>query len=518
MDSLQGKIIGGHYKLLRMIGEGGMGSVWEAEHTTILSRFAVKVMHQLEGEDEGLKLRFFREAQAASSIGHPNIIEVFDVGVEDGIAYIVMEFLEGKSLVDMINEQGPLPPLRVVSIVLQVLSALHAAHNKGIVHRDIKPDNVFVAVDFRMREDVKLLDFGIAKILDEVPENVKLTQTGTVLGTPCYLSPEQASGKTDIDERIDIWAIGVMMYEMLSGQAPYLGENYNEVLCNILTAQAPPIGDVVLGVPPALAAVVNKAMSKDREQRYRDVGQMIRDLMPLNDHFDEQMGTASAKAVMDSAFYSIPNAGQNGSSAQKKNKDYRIFGAPKVRQKHTDGKRFPRSRRASMVVLGIALLLFLAGIIAFLPSGSETEKEVLNDATQQSSKELARGQEENRISGASVSPMVATESKTHQGLGSSGKGVESPKEMVTIELLNLPPRAKVFLGKKRVFPPLEVPASLTKTTLRVTCPGYRPYTQQLILAEDMSIDAKLKKISSRGSSTKSGKRQRSKVWRNNPFK
>jgi len=154
MTDLQDRVLDRKYRLVRMIGEGGMGSVWEAQHTMISRRVAVKVMHAETGDVQETLGRFFREAQSASAIGHPNIVEIFDVGVEDdGTAYMVMELLNGVSLENLMLDRGTLPPARVIEITLQILSALNAAHNKGIIHRDMKPDNVFISVDSRMREE-----------------------------------------------------------------------------------------------------------------------------------------------------------------------------------------------------------------------------------------------------------------------------------------------------------------------------------------------------------------------------
>jgi hypothetical protein len=234
--------------------------------------------------------RFLREAESASAIGHPNIIEIYDVGMEqDGTAFIVMELLDGVSLDVILKEKGALPPSRAVAVVLQILSALHAAHRKGIIHRDLKPENVFMAVDSRNREEVKLLDFGVAKVQEATEDSLRLTKTGTVLGTPSYLSPEQARGRKDIDERIDIWAAGVMLYQMLAGELPFKGESYNEVLANVLIEDPMPLGQLAPGAPDGLVAVVNRAMTKDRDERFKRVSDMIESLLPFCERAEYEM-------------------------------------------------------------------------------------------------------------------------------------------------------------------------------------------------------------------------------------
>lgn len=281
MTHLIGKIIDQKYRLLRLLGQGGMGSVYEAEHILLHTKVAIKVIKEEYAAVPEAFQRFLREAQAAGAIGHPNITKVHDFGEDAGLVYAVMELLRGKSLATLLEERGRLAPEPAVAIILQVLSALHAAHKAGIIHRDLKPDNVFICIDSRSREEVKLLDFGVAKF--NRPENVGLglTKTGAILGTPHYLAPEQARGKKDIDERIDIWSTGVMLYEVLSGRLPYDGNNYNAVMGAILLKTPEPLEGIAPHVPAGLAAVVHKALSKDREQRYGSVAEMIDALMPF---------------------------------------------------------------------------------------------------------------------------------------------------------------------------------------------------------------------------------------------
>ncbi len=298
MTELIGKIFDRKYRVTRLIGEGGMGSVYEAEHTVIQRKVAVKVMHNEFSKMPEVVERFFREAQASSAIGHPNIIEVFDVGIEeDGAVFIVMELLTGEPLLERLRRGELLSPETAVAIILQVLSALVVAHNKGIIHRDLKPDNVFLSVDARGRHEVKLLDFGIAKVQGALDGDQGLTKTGTVLGTPNYMSPEQARGR-DVDARIDIWAAGVMLYQMLSGRLPYQGESYNEVLSSILLDDPPRLSDLVSSVPRDLATVVERAMEKDRDDRYDSVAEMIQDLIPFNDEAAQELMSDTAALAL----------------------------------------------------------------------------------------------------------------------------------------------------------------------------------------------------------------------------
>ena len=252
MPDLAGTIIGGKYRLVRLLGEGGMGAVYEAEHTVITRRVAIKILHPRFNEHPEVAERFLREAQTASSIGHRNIIEIHDFGrEEDGRCFIVMQLLEGLSLSSFIATQGKTAPGLAVAITLEILAGLKTAHDKGIIHRDIKPDNVFLERNSETQMTAKILDFGISKILSAEPDNQSLTQTGAILGTPVYMSPEQARGVKELDGRADIWAVGTMLYKLLSGTTPYAGKSYNEILAKIVEAPIPPLSDLVPDCPPS---------------------------------------------------------------------------------------------------------------------------------------------------------------------------------------------------------------------------------------------------------------------------
>jgi serine/threonine protein kinase len=275
---LFGLTLDGKYRLDELIGRGGMGVVYRAEHTGLRRKVAVKVL--LRGHEAGSesKRRFEREARTAGNIGHPNIVQVFDLGsLPDGSPYLVMELLQGTSLADKLKIEGALPIAQACDVVAQVLSALDAAHEKGIVHRDLKPDNVFLTTDGQ----VKLLDFGISKnVLDET---LSLTRTGIVVGTPYYLAPEQARGERNIDHRVDLWAAGVLLYEALTGMLPFSADNYNALIAKILTQRPAPVGAVRPTISPLLEAVVMKALSFDAAGRFRDAREMRASLLAAKD-------------------------------------------------------------------------------------------------------------------------------------------------------------------------------------------------------------------------------------------
>jgi serine/threonine-protein kinase len=282
-DPLVGTILADRYEILRRIGEGGMGAVYEARHTVLGKRVAVKVLLEKFHEKTELVARLLQEARLASAIGHENIVDVTDFGTTaDGRSFVVMEFLEGESLATVVIRDAPLPVERCLRIARQVVSALGAAHSKGIVHRDVKPENVFLLR--RGEQDfVKVVDFGVSKAVrsrEDGAELLRLTRTGMVLGTPLYMSPEQARGGEDVDVRADVWAVGVVLYECLTGEVPFRANNYLGVISQVLTQDVQPPSQLrpELGIPAAVETVVMRAMEKDRSRRYQEMAELERDL------------------------------------------------------------------------------------------------------------------------------------------------------------------------------------------------------------------------------------------------
>jgi serine/threonine-protein kinase len=270
-DSRVGSLLGGRYRLLRKLGEGGMGTVYVGVQEPLGRKVAVKVLLPVLARDATLVARFQREAELAASLGHPNIVQVTDFGVDDGAAFLVMDLLEGESLGAVIEREAPMSAERVRFIAAQILSALEAAHARDVVHRDLKPDNVFLTSVSGVADLVKLLDFGIARLVEDADQ--KMTATGQVLGTPAYMSPEQARGRP-VDARSDLYAVGVVMYEALSGRMPVTGSNYHELMFAIVDQVPTPLTELVPGLDPELVAVVDRAMNKETHARYASAAEM----------------------------------------------------------------------------------------------------------------------------------------------------------------------------------------------------------------------------------------------------
>jgi len=269
------------YHLTTLLGQGGMGAVYRGEHVVIGKKVAVKFLHaDLAGNEEVVK-RFYREAQAAAAIGHDSIIDVLDVGVSpNGEPYLVMEYLEGESLGDMLARTGPVDLAAALGVVEPALRALSAAHAKGIVHRDLKPDNIFVVRQSSGPPKIKLIDFGISKFA-EGGNAEKLTQTGSVMGTPSYMAPEQARGASALDHRADLYSMGVILYEMLTGKLPFSGGNFTELIINILTIEPIPPAQAHPGFPIEATPIVMRALAKDPAARFQTAEEMIAEMAVL---------------------------------------------------------------------------------------------------------------------------------------------------------------------------------------------------------------------------------------------
>jgi serine/threonine-protein kinase len=259
-----------------------MGAVYMAEHPLIGKKVALKVLHAEFSANEDVVNRFFNEAKAVNDIQHPNIVDIIDYGVipasqGNGMVYFIMEFLAGKSLASVIKTDAPLAPERALAISLQIADALGASHRKNIVHRDLKPDNVILVRRGRENDFVKVLDFGIAKLTGD-HNGSRRTRTGIVMGTPAYMSPEQCEGKGNIDHRTDVYSLGCLLYETLTGRVPFVGEGYGEILVQHLTQPAPMPSTIRAGMPPHVELVCMKALEKKADRRYPNMVEFMKAL------------------------------------------------------------------------------------------------------------------------------------------------------------------------------------------------------------------------------------------------
>jgi serine/threonine-protein kinase len=309
-ERLVGETLDGRYTILHKLGHGGMGIVYAARHAVIERPLAIKVLRRKAMHDQATVQRFVQEAKAASRIGHPNIVDVTDFGTTpDGLTYSVMEFVDGTTLARAIKEAAPFPPERAVRIAAQIARALAAAHDKGIVHRDLKPENVFLTRRDGRPDFVKIVDFGIAKVQpsEGTPVGPKLTRAGSVFGTPEYMAPEQASGRGDTDHRIDVYALGAILYEMLVGKVPIKGANPMQTVAKQITDPITPprVAFPQLAIPDALDAIVMRALAKNRDERHATMS----DLHAALDHHGDQLAASATPTLSPSLPPAAPEPG-----------------------------------------------------------------------------------------------------------------------------------------------------------------------------------------------------------------
>jgi len=298
-------VLGGKYRLDSKLAEGGMGTVWIATNVVLESQVAIKVLLREHVHSPTAEARLLREARTAAQIGHPNIVQVFDFGkTDDGFPFIVMELLQGEDLGTRLERVWRISAMEAVRIMIPVVSAVAAAHAKGVVHRDLKPQNIFLTTDANGDEIPKVVDFGIAKA-NGWQHTPKLTMEGVVVGSPEYVSPEQARGQDDIDARADVWALCVTLYETVTGELPFRDENYNRLLRRII--EDDPVSIVSKGAgDDELWAIVRKGLAKNRDERWQSAGE-LRDA--LVQWFEQRGGVRTSSG----RFGSQPDIRQSGS-------------------------------------------------------------------------------------------------------------------------------------------------------------------------------------------------------------
>jgi tRNA A-37 threonylcarbamoyl transferase component Bud32 len=357
---LTGQMIAQRYRIERRLGEGGMGVVYAAIDTRLEKKVAIKVLKEDFAHRSDIVARFTLEAKSAAQIKHENVLDVTDWGpTDDGSFFIVMEMLVGTDLADVLHSAGVIEMQRALAIGIQITRALGAAHAKGVVHRDLKPENVFLVPSDDGREIVKIVDFGIAQVkVDKKDDSVsvakKLTQTGMIFGTPEYMSPEQARGAA-IDHRVDIYAVGVILYEMACGRTPFVGEAFMAILTQHLYEPAPAIRSVKSDaqVTPAYEKVIARALAKLPEERYQTMKDLCADLMRVRDGVQPEAASAvlTAPSRPQGGVGLIPSAVANPTLVER-----------------SGGASAGRSRGALAAI--VAGLLLVGAIVAVKVTGS----------------------------------------------------------------------------------------------------------------------------------------------------
>ncbi len=273
-----GDLIQSRYRLVKLLGAGSSGAVWAAKNELIDRDVALKVMRPDVAEDAVALQRFFNEARASGRVRSPSIVEILDLGqAEDGSPFLVFELLVGEGLDEWLRRERTIEPETLVEIFIGLARALDMAHQQGIIHRDLKPANIYVHRNHQGELIGKILDFGISKVMEK-GHNFALTRTGCVVGSPAYMSPEQAAGREDIDCRADLWSLGVVMYEALTGTLPHQAPNYNALMVRILSQDCDPIAVRRPGLPPRLCQIVDACLRRERDERIASAGVLAKEL------------------------------------------------------------------------------------------------------------------------------------------------------------------------------------------------------------------------------------------------
>jgi serine/threonine protein kinase len=265
-----GDLLQSRYRLVRLLGSGASGTVWAAKNELIDREVALKILHPDVATDSVQLQRFFNEAKASGRVHSPHIAEILDLGqAEDGSPFLVFELLHGEGLDTWISREKTLDPRQLTELFIGVVHALELAHAQGIIHRDLKPANLYAHTGSTGQLVLKILDFGISKMVEgnNTAEHMTLTRTGTVVGSPAYMSPEQAAGREDIDGRADVWSLGVVLYEALTGTLPHEAPNYNALMVRIMTRDADPVSSRRPDLPPSLAIIIDDCLRRERERR-----------------------------------------------------------------------------------------------------------------------------------------------------------------------------------------------------------------------------------------------------------
>ncbi len=475
-QNLQGRILAQKYELVRLLGQGGMGAVYEARNH-LGKRFAVKLLLKAEfAQDPQLAARFFREAKASAAIESEHIVEVYDTGVdpETHFPFIIMELLKGEDLEHTIARVGPLHPIAAARVISQAANGLGRAHASGIIHRDIKPANIFMTIRDSGDAVVKILDFGIAKHSADMlasNEGAGLTKTGSMLGTPLYMSPEQAQGAKNVDHRSDVWSLCMCLYEALSGVTPWGDiDTLGGLILAICSRDIRPMQDVAPWVPPDLAHVVHAGLARDVNQRIQNCNALIEALRPFTGGMtvitpdiltgvgDAQRGTVAPRASF--------GASTGGSSS--------VAG---VSSASTTASTSPKKSNGGLIagVAVVVLLLVGGGIFAATKLGGEPKKSPATDSTDPKPKEA---------------PSPSKDDKPKEDPPKTPSPPPAPKEMTAALTVKVPKGTVLKLGK------VDVTSNIVDGKLNLTgaygdifiVSVYAPGGSKLLLAQKIFMD------------------------------
>lgn len=491
-EELNGQLVSGRYRVIRALGEGGMGKVYLAEHEAIEKRIALKVLHREYSANPDVVERFKQEAISASRIKHPNVIDIFDFGqLDDGSCFIAMELLEGQDLGDALQQRGVFSPEQAVQIALQICRALQTAHARGVVHRDMKPENVFLQTTPDGEQNVKIVDFGIAQLRKAedtdapAPGRRRLTKTGMIFGTPEYMAPEQARGQ-GIDHRSDIYATGIILYELVSGSVPFMGQSLLEVLNHHVLSPVPPLRHKYpqIQISAELEALIYQALEKRPEDRFESMKALAEALVQTPE------GAALGRHSLVS-LTSLTDAPQTQVSPAPLDASTQIHGSPRGTTPIVGAQTIPelpagvpqRSWTPLISVLGFALV----GMIGFavwknLSGPSPEEKPASSDAPVAPERAVAAAPEGQNLAPA-PEPAVAP----------AAQEKPAAPEQIVLSVVTVPPGALIEKEGFQVCEssPCEVLAERDEALTLTARLGQRVGTAKVLAQRDQNVSITL---------------------------
>jgi serine/threonine protein kinase len=492
---LEGELLADRYKLGTIISEGGMGVVYEAEHVKLGRRVAVKMLHpHLRVSSDTMK-RFENEARLAASVGHKSVVDVLDLGRHEGLPYFVMEYLDGEGLNETLERQGTLERQEAVDMCIELLEGLYAVHIRGIIHRDLKPGNIMLVNQPGGSRIVKVLDFGISRLQESDALALNITKTGSVFGTPRYMSPEQARGQKDIDARADLYAVSVVLYRCLTGGFPFAGDNYNALLNAIATKDPIPPSERIDGIPEGLEAIIMKGLSRSPSDRYQDALAFIEALSP----YSRSKPSLSASQKTLDTISSDMRPTMEGPPPE-----VRSFGdrsGTGTSWSQTSGRKWP-GELTWLLPVGIVTVFALAGIaaVAFLLHSRMTRQ-------QQDIERMSRV-----IGSKSLAEKYLPEKSAPlpPGLNRPAKPAgDETVAAITLDIVGLPSEASVNLdGRPLPQIPILLEPDEDVHVLEVQAVGYEPWQKDVALAEDVTVQVQMTPLSVAG--PKKGKKAISK--------
>jgi len=470
-DPLIAQLVANRYRIIRKLGEGGMGSVYLAEHVVIEKRMALKVLAPELARRADLVARFLQEARSASRIGHENVIDISDFGESsDGLVYIAMEFLDGKDLGEIVRTQGALEWPKARDIVLQICRALRAAHDKGIVHRDMKPENIFLIQREGQPHFVKILDFGIAKVMGLDPNGPRLTRTGMIFGTPEYMAPEQAEGK-DTDHRADIYAVGCIVYHLITGQTPFVAESFMTMLTKHLMEDpvAPSVRRPDLAITPEMDMLVLKALEKDRDKRWQSMAEML-DAVAVCPGPESALPKPSAGQTVEmggahaAAALRILRSKVDTPVTERLSRGLVGEGLPDIDVDERPRPPKPRSTVIPLIVAGAIVGIVAATWVAFSPGAKSVARQLVVPAT------VVMPVSPTPPAAAPVIPAPTVPAKAPV----PPEGPPSAAEEQPVEQPTAPPTSKHAIHARRQRTPIASPSTTPSTPMPMVAPVVKP--------------------------------------------